>query len=374
MSQPAQDCLSTIIGLSRTNCECFDDNKPADAAVSDSGIYLDEIDGLPLRLSESASDCEEGSLWDILEKSRNNAIPIFKTDLMASLNQKYKQRRNPFKGVIGGSKFKNSISVPGTHGGVRIYCANIISGVMTIRRIGLAFELADTFDIELYNNVDDQPIQTFTVTTQANKFVWYDLPIPVEIEMSDDTGENPEYYLIYSVTSNKPKDVRAGCGCGGGSYKYYWNRENPMFRTYERERWSEYIMLTGTQGNDISDRENWSTREQLNGIILDAEFSCKNLELICKQSFNYESNAEAFVMAYAIRFRAAASIIDKILTSGNIDRYTMMEREPLMGKKNTFLKEYKERIAYLTDNINWKANDCLACKDFDDVVKVGIFS
>lgn len=374
MSQPAGDCLTTIIGLSQTNCECFDDNKPIDSNVSDSGIFLDEIEGLTLNMADAASECESGSLWDILSGARTNGITYFKSDLMASLAQKYKQKRHPFMGTVGSSKFKNSLTLSGAFGGIRIYCANIISGVMTINKIGLAFEQAATFDIEIYNNVDDTPIHTFTVNSVANKFEWYTLTTPVELAMSDDTGENPQYYLIYSVSGMKPKDVRGSCGCSSANYKYYWNANNPIYKSYEKDRWSEYIMLTGIQGNDISDRENWGTSEYLNGLILDAKFICKTSDLICKNVFDYEGNELAFVMAYAVRYRAAAIVIDEILSSGNLNRYTMMEREALYGKRNNYIKEYQNRISYLSDNINWKANDCLTCNDFDDVVKVGIFS
>lgn len=374
MSQPSTDCLTTIIGLSQTNCECFDDNKQADANVSDSGIFLDEIEGLTLNMTEAAAECETGSMWDILSKARANSATYFKSDLMAALAQKYKQKRHPFTGAVGSSKFKNSITLTGSYGGVRIYCANIISGVMTINRVGLAFEQAAVFDIDIYNGVDDDPIYTFQVSTIANKFAWYDLPTPVELSMSDDTGENPQYYLLYSVSGIKPKDMRGSCGCGSNSYKYYWNTTNPVYKSYERDRWSEYIMLTGVQGNTLSDRDNWSTSEFLNGIILDAKFICKTSDLICKNVFDYEGNELAFVMAYAVRYRAAAIVIDEILSSGNLNRFTMMDRESLYGKRNNYLKEYQNRISYLSDNINWKANDCLTCNDFDDVVKVGIFS
>jgi hypothetical protein len=313
-------------------------------------------------------------LWDILDKARENAITYFKSDLMAALNQKYRQRRNPFTGVIGSSKFKNSITLTGTYGGVRIYAANIISGIMTINRIGLVFDTAATFDIEVYNNVDDTPIITYSVTSVANKSTWYTLPTPLQLAMSDDTGENPEYYLIYSVSGKSPKDIKGSCGCSSNHYKYYWNTNSPVFRSYEKDRWSEYIMLSGVQGNVIADREDWNTSEYINGILLDAEFVCDNVALICKQNLNFTSNPLALVMAYAVRYRAAGIVIDNVLSSGQLNRYTMMDREALYGKRNNFLKEYQNRISYLADNINWQANDCLACKDFDDVIKVGIFS
>lgn len=374
MSHDTTNCLSHIIGLSQTTCECFDDGKPNSAITSESGLYLDEIEGLNLNLIDSAEDCETGGIWDAMEKARENATLAFKTDLMASLLGRYKAKRNPFTGIVGSSKFKNSLTLSGTYGGVRIYCANIISGLMTINRIGLVFEQAATFDIYVYNNVDDTPIQTYEVNSVANKLTWFTLPAPLNLEMSDETSENPQYYILYSVSGKNPKDIQGGCGCSSQVYKYYWNINNPVFKSYERDRWSEYIMLTGIQGSTISEREDWTTSSYLNGIMLDAEFVCKQNELICKQNLNFESNPLAMVMAYTVRFKAAALLIDSILSSSNLNRVTMMEREALYGKRSSYLKNYNERIEYLSNQINWKANDCLACNDFDDVIKVGILS
>jgi hypothetical protein len=374
MSHEPTNCLSHIIGLSQTTCECFDTDKPIDAVTSKSGLYIDEIEGLDLNLVDSATDCETGGVWDALEKARNNATIAFKTDLMASLLGKYKQKRNPFIGNVGSPKFKNSLTINSTYAGARIYCANLISGQMTINKIGLVFAQDGMFDIEIYNNIDAEPIITYTMASIANKVSWNTLPTPLKLEMNDDTNENPQYYILYTAAGLNPKDVTGGCGCSSQIYKYYWNLERPKFQSFERDRWSEYIMLTGTQGNDISDRENWQTSSFLNGIILDTEFVCKQSELICKQNMDYESNPLALVMAYTIRFKAAALLIDTILSSSTLNRITMMEREALYGNRSTYLKSYNERIEYLRDQINWKANDCLECNNFEDVVKVGIFS
>ncbi len=374
MSHNPEDCLSHIIGLSQTTCDCHGEGKPTDANESDSGLYLDEIEGLPLNLADSASDCDNGSVWDLLSKARTNAILAFKSELMAAMKQKYKQKRSEFNGIIGDTKFKNSITLNSSFGGSRIYCANIISGVMNLKRIGLAFDTTAVFNVEIYNNVDDSPIYTYEVESLQNKVKWFDLPVPINLPMNEDSGTNVEYYLVYSVTGKKPKDVRGGCGCGGGIYKYYWDTTNPLFRSYERGRWSEYIMYTGIQGDDIADRENWGTNEYLNGILLDASFTCKTSDLICKNIIDYESNEVALVMAYSVRYRAASLVVDNILSSGNINRYTMMDREALIIKRSNYLKEYQNRISYLADNINWKANDCLTCNDFNDIVKVGILS
>jgi hypothetical protein len=133
-------------------------------------------------------------------------------------------------------------------------------------------------------------------------------------------------------------------------------------------------MVTGVSGNDLTDRENWGTSSHNMGLFLDVEFKCEVSDLICDQDFDFQNNPIAISMAWAVRYKAGFLLIDLILASGNINRHTMMDRERLMQKKNTYNTEYQNRIQYLTDQINYKMNDCLACQDFDDLHKVGIFS
>jgi hypothetical protein len=377
MSHEPGNCLSHIIGLSRSTCSCFDSSKPLDAVTSDSGLYLDELEGLRLNMVNAINDCEAGGMWDILSKAFDNSKIALKSDLMVMLlENNLKQRREPFTGSIGSAEFKNSLSVASySYAGARIYCANIISGVMKIKRIGLVFDAAGTFSLSVYNNYSNTPINTYTVTTTAAGLTWVTLPTTLELEMNNEYEDNPQYYILYqSSAAPNPKDIKASCGCSSKHYQYYFNTSSPVFKSYEKYRWSEYIMLAGTKGNSLSDRKDWSTEQYLNGIMLDAEFNCITSDLICKQNLNYESNPLALAMAYAIRYRSGAYVIDNILASSQINRFTMMDRETMSGKRNNFLKEYRDRVSWIAKEMNWKANDCLMCNDFDDVLKIGIFA
>jgi hypothetical protein len=368
-----RDCLHNIIGLSETVCDCFDDGKPADYNESESGIFLDQLDGLDLNTVNAISDCAQGGLWDIMLKSRENGIKAFKADVLGLLLTKYKPKRKPFSGVIGSSSGKNFLSLNTDFAGERIYCANIIGGVMVIKRIGVFMDSDATFDIEVRNELGDSPIETRTVSSQANKLTWNDVP-DIELPMNLETNDNPNYFITYPTAGLKPKDTTNGCGCSQNIYKYYWSLQRPMFKTFQKDRWSEYIMITGITGNDLADVENFDTSEKNYGLFFDVEFKCATSDLICNEAINYESNGVALAMAYAIRYKAGFLLIDSLLASGNISRYTMMDRERLMQKKNTYNKEYQDRIQWITDQINYQANDCLVCNHFDDIRKVGILA
>lgn len=369
------ECLNKIIGLSETNCSCFTNDIPVDAATSRSGLFLDQLEGINLKLVDAVEDCEEGGLWDILAKSRDNAIKDFKSDLASAMLQRYKYKRQPFTGIIGTQKFKNTLSIGENYAGVEFYLDEILGGTMEVRRIGLLFSQTVSFTIYVYGNADDQLLASYSVTSAANQLTWYDLPTPLQLAMSNNSGENPRYYFIYELAdAAQPKDNQAGCGCSSSVYKYYWDCRSPRFPSYEKDRWSEYLMQTGVQGNSIPDRDNWTTTNYMNGLMFDVAFKCAVKDLICTEVPDYANNELALVMAYAVRYKAGQLLIDKVLASGNISRFTMMDRERLMGKKNTYVKEYLQRIDYLAAQINHRQNDCLICNDTDDIFKSGILS
>jgi hypothetical protein len=369
-------CLDNIIGLSRSTCECFDEGKPYDANESKSGRYIDETEGLSLNMAEAAADCEQGSLWDMLSKARENALLYFKSDLMGRLLTLYKHRRVPYSGLMGGADFKNSLTQTTTYAGIQLCMQNIIGGVMSIKRIGLVFDQTADFDIYIYDNVTESAIASYTVHTNANALTWFDLPAQLSLDMNNYGNESPRYWIVYPTGAYQPKDNKASCGCGGAHYKYYWNLENPKYTTYEKYRWSEFLMLTGTVGDDITKdgRKAWATTQHLQGIILDINFKCKVQDLICVDEIDFTTNEIAASMAGAIQYRAASILVDNILASGNINRYTMTDRERLMGKKNSYMKEYLDRLEWIAQNININANDCLACDDFNDILKISILS
>jgi hypothetical protein len=371
------NCLDNIIGLSRSTCDCFDSGRPYDANESKSGRYLDETEGLNLNMTDAAADCEQGSVWDILSRARSNALLNFKTDLMARLVSIYKHRRKAFSGLMGGGDFKNSLTnQTGDYAGVQIACTNIIGGVMTIKRIGLVFDQTADFKIWIYDNVTESALIEYDVHANANALTWFDLPSPLSLDMNNFGNDNPRYWIVYPTGVYKPKDNRASCGCGGSHYKYYWNLEKPKFVSYEKYRWSEFVMFTGTTGSDITKdgRASWSTSQYLQGLLLDVDFKCKVQDLICTDAIDFDSNEVAATMAAAVQYKAAAFVIDNILASGNINRYTMTDKERLIGKKNTYQKEYADRVEWVAQKINVEANDCLVCDDFNDLIKIGILA
>ncbi len=133
----AMACLDNIIKLSRTECDCFGNNKPETYNEGLSEVYLDELEGLSLENISAAENCEEGGLWDMMARARENAIYQFNADLLACVEGNYKNKRSNFSGLIGDTAFNATSSISQDTAGLRIRPYEIVGGDMTLKSLRL---------------------------------------------------------------------------------------------------------------------------------------------------------------------------------------------------------------------------------------------
>lgn len=380
------ECLEFIIGLSTTDCACFDADKPVNFDRSDSGLHLGDIDDLPLDYAKAAEDCDSGNLWEMLDDARKKGITEMKAALMQSITSKVKLTRQPWSGIVADVlKFGKDVTLDTNYASFSFICADSVSGFIRLRRIGLLFKTSQTFNIELWSNYQDTAIATYSVTSDTNRLAWYTLPTPIELPMSRPEVDFVQYWLVYATASAPvPKDIKINCGCGYDIPE--WSPRRPVFyNCYTegkkiKERWPEFIMARGQAGDDITERtSNWNSSTETNGLAIDADFSCRQDEIICKDHLDYAYNTMAMALAFAVLYRSAFILCRMILASGNLNRYTLLEREALYGKRNEYEKKFKDTITWLTtemikpESIN-AVSDCLQCGDPHGFTLSTIFS
>ncbi len=355
------DCLDNAIGLSRTDCNCFD----VPTNESDSGLFLDELEGLDLVGISAAADCTRGSVWDLMRKSKEQAILAFKTDFAAKLAQTYKQSRKNFRGNIGRSDSNGNETID-NYAGLRILFAPVKNGVFIVKRIGLYFAQTGTVDLELFNNVESGAIESLPgLLTEAGKIKWNTLSTPLSLPMFDTTPDYLEYFFLYGNPGFAPKKNTIKCGCGEAINNISFSCHNPQFNLAlndERFMWNQWANITGVQGTstDAIIAANTGLTDKAYGILIDGEMKCNMKDITCND-VDYDNSENALAMAWAIRYRAGQFLVDNILSSANINRYTMLDRERLYGKRSNYAKEYGIRIEFLAENIDWQNTGCLSC-------------
>jgi len=346
------NCLNNIIGLSQNECVCYDDGRPVDFDKSNSGLYLDELEGLNLRTLASDVECGEGNIWLKMEKAITNAINNFRTDLLSSIMLTQRNARKPFQGIIGQLKFKTFNTIPTTWTGLRINPREYKGSVLTIKGITALMDSTVVFDVFIYDNISPTPLHSIlnvnaTTGTATKNPLTNPIDLPLYVEGYDD--DSLQYFVVYQPSGFNPLDNKISCGCR---------------RTENFESW---LTIEGIQGDVIADREDWNSNGFANGLALDVTTKCNVAEIICggdsNDSLDFENDGVALSMAYAIRFKAGEILIEDILASGEINRFTMLDKERLWGKRNHYRTEFRTRIVYISDTIDIDSNDCLVCGD-----------
>ena len=366
------DCYENIVGLSRTNCECYE--IPSDAETSLSGLYIDELTSLSF--ISAINDCENNNdVWEQLAKSRQIAIATFQADVNALLMKHHRLRRANFKGSIGRAIAKNNITqTTGEYYGVRIYCANVKSGYIKINRIGAMFKSTGALDLLIYNNLGEL-IESITLNTTANTI--NQNTVSIELPLHSDYVENLEYFLIYQSGANKCMGNDLKCNCGG--FKATYNTLQPYFLQPVLDRnymWAQWVMVGGFHSASLPDFSSCSTSSNnyMYGLTFDVELKCSVNEVLCADGLDFESNNLAGAMALAIQYKSGATLARWIVNSGKLNRFTMINTEQLLEDIKEWDSLYNSMTTFIADEADTSVNDCLVCKDFVEMVKRGILA
>lgn len=365
----AIDCFQNIIGLSRTECDCFPD---VDSTTSQSGLYIDEF--VPLTRLSSLLNCAIGDdLWEMLDRLRDRAITAFMADANAMMLQYYKQRRQPFIGAIGRAKRKNVVSgmTIGRRYGLRMYCANIVGGECTVSKIGGIFDSTGTLTIDIYNNLNDL-IDTVVIDIEAGKHKLTD--VDITLPMHSKYIENLEYFFVYTYSGINPYDNDIKCDCG--SFKPYYNTNYPKFgmRSEVAYEWNKYAMVGGYSGGDDFMNATTTAPNRLYGLTLDVSFKCNTSEVLCKDYLDFDTNPLANAMAYAVLYKSCELAHHQFLNSTNINRELLTNTDQDTETMKMYATKYSEILVYIVQNINHKVNDCFDCRSFIDIAKSGILA
>lgn len=366
-------CFENIIGLSRTDCECVD-ARPVDAGVSESGLYGDELEGLSLRMADFTRDCGVDSLWTKLYRARANAIEDVKADLMACLGANTDLRRQSGVSQIGDDKKATGDSIKLRHAfhGMSIQLGKVKGGSFKIRAIGTAFKTSGTITVNVWDRYTETPIATYLLPHLANRLLFTELPVPLELPMSHMGYQPSRYWITYAPTEElKALNVLVNCGCGG--FEPYWNMDSPQYNSPSQKdgkAWADWCMASGTYGESMDDRNEWSAgMNTTQGLALQVEADCDQTSTFCADAPNYRTDNVQKVLAHSVRYRMGVLLTTDLLHSTNINRYTMTAGELLEQLRGRYEKEYEARLLkYLCptlaqpENVN-RYGDCLKCRD-----------
>jgi hypothetical protein len=205
-----------------------------------------------------------------------------------------------------------------------------------------------------------EEVASYPVTTTPNNYTQVDIgSAPVKFPLMYE-GNAVEYYVIYDLSGApdvQPKDTGINCStCNGGIQPF-----------------SDYLTVRGVQLNNPNTLNDKITDAFSHGLILDVEIRCDSEQLICRE---YKADdAVAIVLAYCVYFKSGELLIEEVLKQPDVNRYTMMDKDRLWGKRNHYRAEYEHRLNYLSTTINVWDSNCYVCnKQVNQPFVTGIFS
>ncbi len=344
------NCLNGTIGFSRAEDDCVD-GWDASYASSDSGLYIDELPGMSLRILNSTKGT--ATIWEKLTRAKENAINAFKVDVIKEILKYKEPARQKFLGDIGGKSF-NATASDDTYHGLRMY-SDILGGTFTLRGVTLILDTAEAVTLNVYTGQDDEDgaaaIHTYNLTSLAGR-PKYNAVTPTVLDLEGDL------YFLYSTTG-LPENNKLTCNCGG--FKWCFDPSNPCYR-YSRDKWTEWAMVAGVHGADLNIRDDWGTSRDARGLILHGDFGCDVLGILCSDHSDFTGDMIDSAIAWAILYKAGSFLSSYIMDSEEVNRYTLLGIDGLSANIVFYETKYKEMIDFIAENIEDDRNECLRCR------------
>lgn len=359
----ALPCTENIIGITSEACDCFTedltkisgDPPSADSdwyTISESGLYLDELDGIESMWSSKESLTCDDTLAKFYLKAQKNAVEKTQDEVLKGINERFIKQDRSFVGSLGAKAFNKGVDISeDDYYGLYLKMRGIVDGVMILNSIDTMFEETAVFDVLIYRryiraNVYELVDTIEGVSSTANRYVKNPLESPMTLPMYDITDGELEYFFVYEHTGLTPKNNMPTCGgCGRVEAKA-----------------SVYVTKYGVHGTDIDNIGNWSTTSAYAyGLSLQVEFRCDADSLICRMFESLSEWKKQF--AYAVLIKAGMIVHNEILRSPEVSRAQMIDRDGVIAQLNIWQSDYNNRVMWLAQNVDPRVNDCYMCDD-----------
>lgn len=356
-------CLIDLIGVTKNECPCIltglDDATKAKLKVSKSDLYLDDVPGAvsiaSLKYMDNCFNMAEMSFRAI-----DTAKKIVEGDIKTALSTKYRPAKNKYMGNVGQLAYVSTLPVSKQFQYMRLRPTEVSDGVITINNIRLATDIAGEFPFYLYRTPQGsnglELVYTGSFITGGNTLTavtgsdFPELPLAIARTPYD-------YYFVWDRGGSavRPKDNKIDCNCGGGGMGGA----------------ELYLEVTGGEGDNLNSVAQLPADRMAHGLVLDLSIACVSGNVVCRE-FD-QNDAVSVVLAWMMLFKANHLLVQDIIDSGEINRYTIMDREKLYGKRANYISEYNTRLNFLSATIDVTGSDCFICRD-STMIKATILS
>lgn len=343
------ECLTDIIGVTQSDCPCLinglTEDQITELAKSQSGFYMDDIpDAVTLKAIKLVDACQ--GFYEMATYSKKQAIISLQDDIAAGLELKFKQAKGNYFGSIGRTQYAGTLPATKPIYFMKIEPNGKTDAAITFKKARIYSSEAGNTNFYIFKMVNGDLEQVFTapVSLIANNATLVTPAANLVLPM-DQNGQPVTYFVAWeTINGAKPKDNKVDCNCNAGNGAGF----------------GDYVTVSGGEAAVLIDMDTAKTVNKAYGIVLDVEIRCISSNFVCRE-YN-DKNALAIVAKWAVAYKANEILIERILSSPEVNRYTLMNREHLYGKRNHFRAEYQNRVQYILDNVDVSKTDCFICK------------
>jgi hypothetical protein len=334
-------CLTGIVGVADTDCDCYADGRPDDYNEASSGHYLSQL--VDLDLLAQAYQCASSTIWEAGQRAIDQATLRFQANVLQCLAAKHKTREQ-WKGLIGSRDCPNTLTPSGAFAGLYFKpLHSITDGEIVITGIGTMFRQTGEVIVRIYDELTDTFLYETTLDTTANTFQSNPLVTPIVLPYTRTDNSHVRYWMLYTVGANKPKMGEVNCGCSSNQH-----------------RMSEWASVFGTEGAALADRVDWTMGDYHYGLIPEVTFRCRVENSICKETLDFTTNPFAGVMAEAIWYLGASIVHDELRRSLKVLPATSLPHEELKADVENYKAEFAARVSALCSSM--PPGSCYPCK------------
>jgi hypothetical protein len=329
------DCLNKLIGYVPGTCECLETVPDGFDAVTESqtGKYLSDL--MPI---DFTANCGDASIWHTLKRARESA----KTDFINDLIKYYTLTgtvRNPWTGFVGKDQGASLVNTKAL-GGIRMTLHKQSRGMnASMNEIMVKTATAGTYTLKIVDRYGtelaaDQVIQ-IDVADQ-NKWKLIQFTTAAKFPLWSDDSDATQYYILWNAI-NVVKNESECSGCMSTPSPY-----------------QNYFKVTGVNMDDLNDLPNSTASEFFFGIRPKLTIECAFEDLVCAADGQVKVSA-----AICLHLKWAINMLEKIINSGEINKYTSLGGEYLEDLLILHTSRYNENLAYFSQ-ILYTA-DCVQC-------------
>jgi hypothetical protein len=335
----ALTCLNTLVGLSKTEFECFSDDAPEGFDTSTSGYHLTDPDyGLAV-----IDQCQLAG-WTMLQTAKAQAILEVQNELRAILREKYPSSFIPFTGEVGKRKSTGVIQMRKDKAGIRILVPRQRRDMyFVLKEIWLGLDTSGSKSLVFDSNDDLFSQAGLSVACVADTFVKatqdgdIEIPLWTETELDD----HLQYFISTDVNGENPLNNVIEC-CGSSP------------------SWKSTLNIAGFQ-SDVTAPASGSFSTYAHGFILKGYLKCNELDWICSAEelagFHLKD-----VLARTIQFRGAAIAHSMLVETLKVNPCTGYNLEAMYAKRASLNKRSSENLHWLGENITDGLSGCFKCK------------